>query len=166
MNKRLYWWGLCSGETLHLITQHTLGLLWTPCPPLHIWLLDFLKGTLSLLHCPCVFFFQSTSLVIVYLSVAESSWSWLLVEDGNKLAVSVMIKMRLKRHLNIESFYQHLKKKKKLWIKTVKSRANYANWILDEDVLLLQQNTEDWFLIHSHNIYHGVINVRERLWLW
>lgn len=47
------------------------------------------------------------------MSVVESSWSLLLMEDGNKMAVSVMLRMRLKRHLNIESFYQHQKKKKK-----------------------------------------------------
>lgn len=172
--RSVFWWNLPSHYSTHIRPPVN------PLPSSAHLIIRFVKGNLELYCIVLVFFFpkhvaghRMIGLTIPYdctadswwwwtsrhLSVVESSWSLLLMEDGNKMAVSVMLRMRLKRHLNIESFYQHLKKKKKRWIKTVKRGTIYADWILGEDVLLLQQNTEDWFSIHSHNIYHGVINV-------
>lgn len=155
--RSVFWWNLPSHYSTHIRPPVN------PLPSSAHLIIRFVKGNLELYCIVLVFFFpkhvaghRMIGLTIPYdctadswwwwtsrhLSVVESSWSLLLVEDGNKMAVSVMLKMRLKRH-----------------IKTVKRGTIYADWILDEDVLLLQQNTEDWFSIHSHNIYHGVINV-------
>lgn len=127
--RSVFWWNLPSHYSTHIRPPVN------PLPSSAHLIIRFVKGNLELYCIVLVFFFpkhvaghRMIGLTIPHdctadswwwwtsrhLSVVESSWSLLLMEDGNKMAVSVMLRMRLKRHLNIESFYQHLKKKKKM----------------------------------------------------